>query len=291
VALTELQGVRARTALVCYEAATGAARWRQEVCDSPEYEDQPAPRCRRHLLTLAGTQVVYCSHAGAIVALDVRTGKRTWAVRYLARLTRPGDSDNPRRDAGPCVYDGSRLFAAPADSDRILCLDPQTGQVLWERDGVALAELLGAAHGRLIFTTPTGLRALNATTGADQGGWAQPDEGRLPGRGRGFLAGGWVFWPTQDPLLPLRALNQDDGSQLRGEETIDPTELHSLVAGNFAVGGGCLVVATGDELIGYVPPPQLARPKCGQRRRCQLPGHPKLEACRRTSALADHNTK
>jgi len=259
IAVTSLVGSRTQTAIACHDAATGTARWRQEICDSPEYEEQPALRARQHLLTLAGAQVVYCSHAGAIVALDSLTGKRAWAVRYPGRGAKAGDGDAVARDPAPCVYDGGRLFAAPADSDRVLCFDPPTGRVLWERDGMGVVQLLGAAHGRLIFTTPSGIRALNAATGGDQGGWAQPDEGKLPGLGRGLLAGGWVFWPTQDSRLPLRALSQEHGSQQRGEEAFEPTQLRNLVPGNFAAGGGCLVVAGAEELVGYVPPERFLK--------------------------------
>jgi outer membrane protein assembly factor BamB len=254
VALTRLAGSRSQTAIACYDADTGAPRWRQEVCDCPEYEDVPTARPRQHLLTLAGSQVVYCSHAGAIVALDALTGKRAWAVRYPSRGPKTPDGDLSPRDLAPCVYAGYRLFAAPADSDCIFCLDPDTGQVLWERDRLEVVHLLGAAEGRLIFTTPGGIRAISAATGGDQPGWSQPAEGRLPGLGRGVLAGGWVFWPTQDPKLPLRALNQEDGSQERGQEMFDPTQLRGICAGNLVVGGGCLVVAGTEELVGYVPP-------------------------------------
>src|ERR1700687_4283093 len=89
---------RARTAIACHDAANGALRWRQEVCDSPEYDEHPAPRPRQHLLTLAGTQVVYCSHAGAIVALDALTGKRTWGVRYPDRGLKLAEADAPGRE-------------------------------------------------------------------------------------------------------------------------------------------------------------------------------------------------
>jgi len=258
IAQTSLVGIRAQTAIACYDAATGTMRWRQEVCDSPEYEDQPAARFRQHLLTLAGTQVVYCSHAGAVVAVDSLTGKRTWALRYPGRAPKTGEGEIPRAGA-PCLYAGGCVFVAPADSDRVLCLDGQTGRVLWDRDGIEVVQLLGAAQGRLIFTTPRGIRALNAATGRDQGGWSQPDEGNLPGLGRGLLAGGWVFWPTQDPKSPLRAVSQEQGSQQRGEDALDPTQLHNLVAGNFALGGGCLVVAGAEELVGYVPPERFLK--------------------------------
>ena len=57
----------------------------------------------------------------------------------------------------------------------------------------------------LIFTTPRGIRAVGARSGADRDGWVQPAEGRLGSFGRGLLAGGWVLWPVQDQRLPLRA--------------------------------------------------------------------------------------
>ncbi len=224
------------------------------MCDSPEYADVPGVLPRHHLLTLAASQVVYCSHAGAVVALDALTGKRAWAVRYPSRRPKTADGDPGPRDLAPCVYADHRLFAAPADSDRIFCLDPDTGQVLWERDRIEVVHLLGAARGRLIFTTPGGIRAVSAATGGDQPGWSQPAEGRLPGLGRGLLAGGWVFWPTQDPKLPLRALSQQDGGQECGQETFDPTQFRAIHPGNLALGGGCLVVAGAEELVGYVPP-------------------------------------
>jgi hypothetical protein len=250
VAFSSVVGSRAQTAIACFDAASGASRWRQDVCDSNEYEDQPAPKRRQNLLTLAGTQLVYCSHAGAIIALDAVTGKRTWAVRY------PGRGNEDSGPTTPCIYDDGRVFAAPADSGRVICLDSQTGRVLWERHSAEAIQLIGIAEGRVFFTTPTGMRALNAVTGEDRGGWLQPDLGKLPGLGRGLLAGGWVLWPTQDPQFPVRALNQTDGSQQRGQETCEPTELRHLFPGNFAMGGGCLVIAGAEELAGYVPHPQ-----------------------------------
>src|SRR5262249_38160568 len=121
VAVTRLAGGRTQTAIACYSAETGAPRWRQEVCDSPEYEEAPAPRPRHHLLTLAGSNVVYCSHAGAVVAVDALTGKRAWAVRSPSRGPTTGEGEPSPRDLAPCVADGPRLFAAPADSDHVLC--------------------------------------------------------------------------------------------------------------------------------------------------------------------------
>jgi outer membrane protein assembly factor BamB len=250
VAETCWAGGRLRTAVSCRDADSGALRWRQEVCEVSDADEEPAPRVQHHLLTLAGTSVVYCAHAGAVISLDGQSGRRLWGVRYPSR--RPGAASTPApRDLAPCVAVGRRLFVAPLDSDRILCLDVETGRTLWEREGMDVVHLLGVSAGRLIFTTTGGIRALAAATGADDGGWRQPALGRLPAFGRGLLAGGWVLWPTQDPRLPLRALNEADGGQERGSDLLDPTRLHRLRPGNMAPGGGCLVVADTEELIGY----------------------------------------
>src|SRR5205807_510668 len=118
-------------------------------CESSELK-AGAPRHRHHLLTVAGPQVIYCSQAGAIVALDALTGRRSWAVRYPGRADRADEDESPPRDLAPCVFADGRLYAAPTDSDRLFCLDPMTGHTLWERDQMVVIHLLGVANGRLI---------------------------------------------------------------------------------------------------------------------------------------------
>ena len=96
------------------------------------------------------------------------------------------------RDLAPAVYAAGRLYVAPADYDRLLCLDPETGRLIWEREGITVVHLLGVGSGRLIFTTPRGIRAVSAADGGDAGGWQRPeyaDHEGLPSYGRGFLAG------------------------------------------------------------------------------------------------------
>jgi outer membrane protein assembly factor BamB len=231
---------RFRAALACYDAETGVLRWERPLC-----EVAAAPGVRSHLLTLAGGLLVYCSDAGVIVAVDAETGKLAWGVRYPKRQA--ADERPSPRDLAPPVYAAGRLFIAPADSDRLLCLDPYSGRVLWERNGIEPVHLLGCSRGRLLFTTPAGLRAVGTRTGADTDGWIQPEEGKLPGFGRGLLAGGWVFWPVQDAKLPLRALSVEDN------DLIEPAQLRLLRPGNMAYGQGCVVVAGVGELVGYVP--------------------------------------
>ena len=270
VALSRSVGKRVVTAIQCYDAM-GRLRWSRDVCDCPEFEDSVAPRYRQHLLTWAGGQLVYCTHAGAVVAVDPWTGQTLWAVRYASRGPVTADGNPSPRDLAPGVADDGRIFVAPLDSYRLYCLKSTTGQVLWERDNCEVVHLLGVAQGRVFLKTRQGLQAVSTTTG--QTIWQQPSEGRLAGLGRGLLAGGWLFWPTQDAKLPLRSVTLADGRQQKGDEEspfaepsfFDPTQLRPIPAGNLAFGNGCLVVAGTDELVVFVPterlPPLPAAPE------------------------------
>jgi len=262
VALSRIRGNRTATAICCFEAQTGLLRWEQEVCEAVEFSETAPPRCRNHLLTLAGPNVVYCSNAGAVVALDAATGNHVWAVRYASRGLKTREGQRSPRDLCPPLAAGHRIVLAPADIDRLFCFDAATGQTLWERDGIEISHLIGVSHDRVVFTTPKGLGAVHVATGENDGGWRQPLLGNLASLGRPFIADAWVFWPTADAKLPWRAVNLLDGKLVRGPESYDAGLLRPLVTGNAALGHGCLVIATGEELVGYVPPqPPLGPPR------------------------------
>jgi outer membrane protein assembly factor BamB len=250
IASSRIEKGQTVTSISCYHAARGGKPlWQQDVCAAAEFKEEE-PRYRHHLLTLAGPQVVYCSHTGAIIALDGLTGRRSWAVRYPGPAERTDDHPAPR-ELAPCVYADGRLYAAPTDTNRLFCLDPTTGRTLWERDRLEVIHLLGVANGRLIFTTATprpGIRAVEADTGTDVAGWLQPEDGELPGLGRGFVAGDQVFWPTREGL---RVLNVEDGQQRLDR---DPVELRRLAVGNMVYGNGYLLVADAGQLFAYESP-------------------------------------
>jgi outer membrane protein assembly factor BamB len=260
IAQTRFNRNVAATAIECYDAATGTRRWRQEVCEATELTPGGEPRYRPHLLTLAGPNVVYCSHSGAIVAVDAVTGKRSWSLRYPRRGPKPTDGQPSPRDLAPAVYAAGRVYVAPGDFDRILCLDVLTGRTLWESKPTEVVHLLGVARGKLIFTTgnqPRGIRALDAVTGDDLRGWLQPDDGQgeLPSLGRAVFAGDWLLWPTVRE--GLRILNLEDG-RVADKHFLPPGTVRS---GNLAVANGCVVVATDRELLGYVAPARLLEPR------------------------------
>jgi outer membrane protein assembly factor BamB len=258
VAVTRLEGGQSITAIHCYPAdadGTPHALWRRTVCASQELRGKDR-RFRHHLLTLAGSRVVYCSHAGSIVALDAETGRNVWAVRYPSRggTTQTGDSapmSGSPRDLAPCIYAAGRLFVAPADYDQLLCLDPATGATIWERGGIETVHLLGVAREKLVFTTTDAIRAVEIATGADV--WQMPDEGNfLAPAGRGFLADDLVFWPT---ARGLKVLQVDDG---RLADDFPPGVLDEKLPierlGNMVYADGCLAVAGLDELVIYLAP-------------------------------------
>jgi outer membrane protein assembly factor BamB len=254
IAQSRVIGHNTRTEICCFDAGTGALRWQQEVCVQREFDDRTSSRCRHHLLTLAGGHVLYCSHAGAVVALDAHSGKIAWAVRYPSRGPRTEDGQPSPRELCPLVAVNHYIVAAPADTPRLYCLDAFTGHTLWEREAVEVVHLLGVAHGRVVFTTPKGIRAVLLATGDDQGGWCQPGAGALGGYGRGLLAGTWVLWPTRDSKIPYRAFSIVSGAQVQGTLAYDPGQMMHLVPGNLVYGHGCLVIATPEELLGYTPP-------------------------------------
>jgi tetratricopeptide (TPR) repeat protein len=143
--------------------------------------------------------------------------------------------------------------------------------LLWDRDDIEVVHLLGVAAGRLLFTTQKGMKAVPVATGADRGGWTKPDGGgKLPPFGRGFLAGGWVYWPTVDPEFPLRNLNVNDGSARKDGEFFDLTRFHLLkqTRGNLTFAEGCLAVAGVEHLYVFVPEERfLSRRKAQAQRR------------------------
>jgi outer membrane protein assembly factor BamB len=270
IAATRFVEQKAITSIQCFSdgRAEASLAWSREICETrvlPGSRAEPeGVRYRHNLLTRAGSLLVYCSHTGAIVAVDAATGQIVWGIRYPRQADENdedtlelADSVRPNggwRDLTPCLFAGGLLYAAPADSNCLLCLDPATGKTLWERDHLQVVHLLGVGHGKLIFTTAGGLRALGAADGA--AGWSLPDDGWLAPMGRGLLLGDLVLWPTAQlhretgaSHFVVVAVRQEDG-----RPAADPPALERLPAGNLAYAHGCLAVADQHTLSVFVPP-------------------------------------
>ena len=99
---------------------------------------------------------------------------KRWSQAVGGRLTQP-------------VIAGGKVFVASRDTDRVVCLDADTGRVLWQADTDGGVDTSPSFHeGRLIFGTRAGsVYALNADDG--QLIWrfrAAPADLRLPAFGR-----------------------------------------------------------------------------------------------------------
>jgi outer membrane protein assembly factor BamB len=264
--------------LDCLDVFTGSVVWSTRLADWAAHDVS----YRAPLLLADAQAIVVVSHAGFVMACDPYTGGRMWAIRYLSAEV----AGSPRDVAAGLLADG-RLYAAPADGAGIFAADLATGRVVWDRpwlqpptDVIAdpptvseVVQMVGVVEGRLLFTDRGRLNALDAATGATL--WQQPALGRLPGQGRGLIAGSWVFWPTADPQVSWRAVTHD-GGELRSAEAspeyFEPTTLRNLPAGNVVFGEGCLVIAGSRELVVFVPPERrLEKLKRDARRRTVQP--------------------
>lgn len=246
VGLWRQAGGEAVAGVACYRLddpkAAPELAW-QRILGKAGSEPNGETRFRHALLAVSGPNVVYCTDGGTVAALDAATGRPAWEYRY-PRAERP---TLPRyRDLTPPLADGGRVYAAPADTDRLLCLDAYTGRLIWERESVEVVHLLGTARGRLIATVGgqvKGIRGFNLRTGADSGtgGWTIHDDGGETTFGRGLVSEEAVVWPTRHGL---QFLNPADGSPLR-------SPIHGSF-GNLTYADGVLLVTTTTEVWGYV---------------------------------------
>jgi outer membrane protein assembly factor BamB len=251
VAVSTFSGVQVISSIECYDAPTGTRIWRQKVCEAPAPGLSETPH-RQHLLTGAASNIVYCTHSGAIVAVDASSGRRIWAFRYPTKRVARVVGATSSRDPSPCLFAEGCIFAAPADADRILCLDATTGSLLWESQPIETVNLFGVVEGRLVVTTdswPRGIRALDCRSGFTMRQWFYPDDGQseLPTLGRGLIAADKLFWPT---YYGMRVLSVGEDPFRAGENYYLQSCLNAQ-SGNCAFGEGYLAIADTNRIRAF----------------------------------------
>jgi len=247
----------AQVKVVCYSADTGRLIWDREIVRGEVISDVLF-EWPNNLLSLCDDTLYYNTNLGVVAALRVEDGR----IRWLCRYRRSGVSDDDPgivdrhflRDMTPCVIDRGTVFAAPADCDRLVALDAGFGNVLWNTPaGMAtdVVHLLGVAQGRLVASGDY-LYWIDASSGAVARQFPAPhDVARghagpvLRGLGRGVLAGGAVYWPTQQRIY---VFDQQSGRQVR-----QPIELAflGLQGGNLVFHDGVLLLAMADALVAF----------------------------------------
>ncbi len=150
--------------IIAFDSATGRIRWKKILCRLPpgKFTSGNAGRIRNRIRSFVspplynqGT-VYYNTNAGAVVALDARSGRIKWLMKYPYY---PGIHDAThafgaypysiyRRAYYPSpslwynqrpLIVKERLFVTPVDSKFFFCIDRRTGKVHWSR-------FLGADH-------------------------------------------------------------------------------------------------------------------------------------------------
>ena len=233
------------------DTAPDRPAWTVEVCDSPVLSNpEVQARARQELLTLAGRNIVFCSNSGAVIALDAATGHRAWAVQYSRAAHRLVEA-NRLPDPAPAVVHDGRVFVAPADADRVLALDAETGQELWESGRAEGAQIVGVSRNRVIVTTTgpvLGIRGLSVADGSYRApdGWIQANG--LLGYGHGIVCDDAIIWPSRAGLL---FLDPESGLPIVDALRWKETARNESPFGNLAFADGWLVVVTPTEVWGY----------------------------------------
>jgi outer membrane protein assembly factor BamB len=237
--------VRPQSHVACLDAQTGEMLWRSFVCAAETPAHGQIDECTHNLLTLHRGTLFYNTNLGGIAALDARRGTVKWLSLY--QRAEGGDLNRPAahlyRDLTPCVYDRGRVFAAPSDTESVLALDADSGQLLWSSPhpddavhilGVAADRLVLAGDRLWLFDVDTGKALLKFPEKSLQG---------PPGHGRGMLLGDYVYWPTRQQIFVVRAAT--------GEMVQQPIDLvqRGATGGNLLVTDGCLLLVGAADLF------------------------------------------
>jgi outer membrane protein assembly factor BamB len=259
VAMRYADTVRPQEHVACYDAQTGALRWRRLVCAAESPARGQADEITNNLLTLAHDTLYLNTNLGAIAAISTADGQIRWLSTY-PRAKRPsGGIDPPAnfyRDLTPCVYYRGSVLAAPADCEKILSLDSCTGQLLWDSKAPRdVVHLLGVGGGNLLASGQR-LWWLNVDGGKVVHYW--PVDPTLHGYGRGALVGDEVYFPTRTAIYVFRqAFARSAAGASNPAPVRDPIRLDArnppMSGGNLVVAGGYLLIATPTELIALGP--------------------------------------
>jgi len=246
--------------VAAYEAATGRLLWKHLICIGEPLGRLTLPEASHTLLTLAEETLFVSTNLGAIAALDT-DGRVRWVVTYpRERRVDLGDlAPHWFRQPNYAVFHRGILYAAPADTPKILAIDAMSGQLLWYTgDETASASFLLGVHGDRLIAGGGRLFWIG-TSGEDRGRvlacW--PEGSETPGYGRGVIVGQTVLWPGRDRLFMFDA------------QTARPIKVIPLVpweaeGGNLLVARGHLVIAGSQKLSVFrlqTASPQLSWPE------------------------------
>lgn len=232
----------------CFDAATGKLLWNRKLGAAIGGGGEGENAVSHLLPTLAEGRLFVSTDLGAIAALDARDGVIAWAVTYAVETDADRDtrSDPRHRGFGGCLFHAGRVFAAPADTDRLLAVNARSGAPLWQRrlrGGVR--HLLGARDGALIVSGNR-LWSLNPADGKVRWdlGYEEP---AAWGFGRGELSTDRIYWPLPHEVLAV------DLATGRIRRRIPLKTVGGGGSGNLSIVDRRLIVSEPDRVVAYGP--------------------------------------
>jgi tetratricopeptide (TPR) repeat protein len=124
--------------LAAFETRTGKVIWRKWLARiSPLKITQS--RYPRKIRILSSTPLVregvvyHCTNAGVVAAVDEQTGDIRWLTAYpqdMKVLDNFSNTELTWANVAPVVR-GNKLYVTPSDCGLLLCLDTETGRILW----------------------------------------------------------------------------------------------------------------------------------------------------------------
>ncbi len=234
--------------LLCYELQLTeriqAPRllWQTQLCtaelqrekETSESTDEAPGEPPTAGLTLDSDRLICSTNLGVIAAVDTRTGRVHWLVRYPRLDWFDSDPDVTRvprhRTGEPPLVDGRSIFVMPADSPCVLNLERGSGKVYWATNLPAASQLIGADNEHLL-TGGWQVVWLDRVSGRTRAAWpsshfpVQPGM-RLPslrGNGRAIGFGQSALLPATGGLFQVTAapLNQGDTRQRATAQELD----------------------------------------------------------------------
>jgi len=203
--------------VIAFESTTGRVQWRKPLCRlapgkfSAGFAVRRRNRIRSYTsppLYHQGT-VYYGTNAGAIAALDARSGRVKWLMRYpcypsIHDATRPFGGFaryTPLRmndvilwyNQRPLVV-GDRLYVLPVDTRFMFCIDRRNGKVLWCRPKGSHRDkrnqLYGGSAAYFLGPVPTGELAVVYSSRKHAVHLLNPETGK-------------TVWRSGDPVAPI----------------------------------------------------------------------------------------
>jgi outer membrane protein assembly factor BamB len=204
--------------VIAFDSTSGRVQWRKPLCTlapgkfSAGFAHRVRNRIRSYTsppLCHQGT-VYYNTNAGAIAAMDARSGRIKWITRYPYY---PGIHDATRAFGGFARYTerrmnsailwynqrplviGDHLYILPVDTKMMLCLDRRTGRTIWSKPkgshrGGSHNSLYGGSAAYLLGPLATGELVMVYSSRGPAVNLLDPKTGK-------------TIWRSPDPVAPI----------------------------------------------------------------------------------------